>query len=362
MRFPIEDGVDVKEGLSEGWSIPSEWYTEPAKLAEENSKVFARSWQYAGRLDQLQQSGDYITTTAGRVPIIVVRDREGELRAFINICPHRAHEVAQGSGRRQTFQCGYHAWTFNLDGTLRAAPRSECEPKFDKSELGLLPAGVAQWGPFVFVNADPEGESFETALENLGDRSTEMGFALDSYTFHETRSYEVECNWKVMLDNATECYHCEPVHRGFAERYSTVPEDFKRNLSVGKRCFSYSIPFRDPSIRTGHDFQLYYMWPNFMILLELGSYYWTTRFDPISPTRTIVVEDFFFHPSISQEDRAAEMDMMVDAIQEDLVVNESVQRGLNSHRLRQARFFVKEEDLLGHIQGAYYDVLVGSGA
>lgn len=361
MRFPIEHGVGVKEGLEEGWSIPSDWYTDPVRLADEQSRIFARSWQYAGRLEQLGQPGDFITTTAGTVPIVVVRDREGELRAFVNICPHRAHEVAKGSGRRQTLQCGYHAWTFNLDGTLRAAPRSECEPKFDRSELNLLPAGVGVWGPLVFVNADPDAEPFETALEDFAERATEMEFDLGEYTYHETRSYDSECNWKVILDNATECYHCEPVHRGFAERYSTVPEDFKGNLSVGARNFSYSIPFRDPSIRTGHDFQLYYLWPNFMILLEKGRYYWTTRFDPISPTRTVVIEDFFFHPSIGTEDRAAEMDMMVDAIQEDVVVNESVQRGLNSHRLPQARFFTEEENLLGHIQSAYVDAF-GNGA
>lgn len=361
MRFPIEHGVDIKESLAEGWSIPSEWYTDPAKLAEEQSRIFARSWQYAGRIDQLAEPGDYITTRAGQVPIVVVRDREGELRAHVNICPHRAHEVAQGTGRRQTFQCGYHAWTFNLDGTLRAAPRTECEHNFDPSEVSLLPAGVGVWGPLVFVSADPDGESFEAASENLAERADEMGFDLGGYTYHQTRSYESECNWKVVLDNATECYHCEPVHRGFAERYSTVPKDFKRNLSVGRRCFSYSIPFRDPSIRTGDDFQLYYMWPNFMILLEKGSYYWTTRFDPISATRTLVVEDFFFHPSINEEDRAAEMEMMVDAIQEDVVVNESVQRGLNSNRLPQARFLAEEESLLGHLQGAYYEALAAAG-
>ena len=357
MRFPIEGGLDVKEGLSQGWSIPSEWYTEPAKLAEENAKIFARGWQYAGRMDQLERSGDYITTTAGQVPIIVVRDREGELRAFVNVCPHRAHEIAQGSGRRQTFQCGYHAWTFNLDGTLRAAPRSECEPSFDKSALGLLPAAVAQWGPFAFVNADPEGESLETALEDLGDRAVEMGFAPDDYKYHETRSYEIECNWKVILDNATECYHCEPVHRGFADRYSTVPKDFNKNLSVAGSCFSYSLPLRDQGAEAGHDFQLYYLWPNFMILLEQGSYYWTSRSDPISATRTRVRQDFFFHPSIDEVARAEEMKMMVDAIQEDVVVNESVQRSLNSNRLPQARFFVNEEKLMGHIQRAYVDAM-----
>ncbi len=357
MRFPATHGVSIKQSLEQGWAIPSSWYYDAEIFEAEQRNIFAVGWHYVCRADQLAEVGSYVATVAAGIPVVVVRDKEGALRAFLNICPHRAHEVAQGEGRRQTLQCPYHAWTFDLDGSLRAAPRSECEADFDPSEVSLLPAAVAQWGPLVFVNAAEDPVPFEEAFEGLPRRAEEMHLAFEEYEFFERRGYDIACNWKVFLDNATECYHCEPVHRGFADRFSTVTEDFKANLVAGERSFSYSIPFRDPALRNGDDFQLYFGWPSFLILAERDRFYWATRFDAVSPTETRVVEDFFFHRSIPVEDRAAELELMSEAIQEDVDVNESVQRGLNTNRLPQARFFLHEESLLGHVQSSYYDAL-----
>lgn len=357
MRFPATQGVSVEDSLKEGWAIPSSYYTEEPILSAEQEKIFADSWQYAGPVDKLPAPGSFITTRVGATPIVALRDKAGELRAFVNVCPHRSHEIAQGEGQRGTLQCPYHAWTFNLDGTLRKAPRSENEPNFDPCDVNLVPARLEQWGPMLFVNPSATGKPLEAALEDLPARAMKMGLDMAEYSFFSNRSYVAACNWKVIMDNATECYHCAPIHHGFAERYSTGSEYFKANMKAGKLSFSYSIPLRDPATSTGHDFQLYYFFPNHMVLVELGRYFYMMKFDPIDSTTTRVVEDFFFHPSVSEETRDEELEMIKVAIEEDRVANESVQRGLNSHRLPQARFLLEEEALLGHLQAAYYKAL-----
>jgi phenylpropionate dioxygenase-like ring-hydroxylating dioxygenase large terminal subunit len=118
------------------------------------------AWHYACSARRVSEPGTFFTAEAGRIPIVVTRARDGELRALLNVCRHRGHLVASGCGRRATLQCPYHAWTYELDGSLRRAPRSEREPGFDTTGLSLLPLAVATWGPFVFVNPDRNAAPF----------------------------------------------------------------------------------------------------------------------------------------------------------------------------------------------------------
>ncbi len=136
-------------------TLPWSWYVDPEILRREQERIFRSAWQYAGHLGQLPEPGTFFTGRAGRLPVVVTRARDGELRAFLNVCRHRGFPLADGEGRRETLQCPYHAWTYGLDGSLRAAPRSDEEPDFPKEELGLCAIAVGTWGPFVFVNAGP---------------------------------------------------------------------------------------------------------------------------------------------------------------------------------------------------------------
>src|ERR1700754_1816111 len=151
---------------SAGATLPFSWYVDEEILRRERASIFARSWQYAGRADQVAEPGSFVTADAGGVPILVTRDKDGVLRAFVNVCRHRGAVLTEGCGTRSTIQCHYHAWTYDLDGTLRTAPRSDREPGFDNSEWSLLPASVGVWGPFLFVNPDPDAVALE---EHLGD-------------------------------------------------------------------------------------------------------------------------------------------------------------------------------------------------
>jgi phenylpropionate dioxygenase-like ring-hydroxylating dioxygenase large terminal subunit len=166
-------------------SIPWSWYSDADVLRLEHERIFVRSWQYAGHFGEVPEPGSYFTAIAGQVPLVVTRDREGELNAFVNVCRHRGHPVVSGSGRRETLQCPYHAWTYGLDGSLRAAPRYEREPEFSRETLGLRPVQVDTWGPFVFVNPDLDASPLADTLRDLPDLVAAGGIDVDTLVFRD---------------------------------------------------------------------------------------------------------------------------------------------------------------------------------
>lgn len=193
----------LRETLDQGHTLPAAWYTDPAIFAREKERIFHRSWQYVGLTEQVTQPGDFFTCTLGDVPLVVTRDEAGTLRAFINVCRHRGSElVLQACGNRQTLQCHYHAWTYNLDGTLRNAPGMKHEEGFDKTQFSLLNVQIDTWGPFIFVNPDKDAAPLKDVLGGLKRRVR--------------GSYEIAANWKVVVDNYLECYHCPVAHPGFS--------------------------------------------------------------------------------------------------------------------------------------------------
>src|ERR1700691_4364814 len=149
----IETPDSLLAALDRGESLPAHWYTDAAITAREIEKIFRKSWNYIGPANELTNPGDYISGYAGEVPVVVIRNEEG-LAGFVNVCRHRRHEVMKGRASSKMMQCGYHAWTYNLDGCLKGAPRSAAEPNFRLEDYPLLPIRVETLGPFVFVNLD----------------------------------------------------------------------------------------------------------------------------------------------------------------------------------------------------------------
>ena len=168
-------------------TLPYEWYCDPAVMRLEQERIFARSWQYAARLDQVAEPGQLTTAYAGTLPVVLARARDGELRGFVNVCRHRGNLLCDGDARRETIQCAYHAWTYDLDGALRHAPRADREPGFDASSLGLVPVAVDTWGPFVFVNPDTEAEPLAHYLGELPRLLGADGLDVDALRFHARR-------------------------------------------------------------------------------------------------------------------------------------------------------------------------------
>ena len=159
-RITVDDVHDLASGFHDdparSMSLRAAAYTEPEWLAADQAAIFARSWQWICHVEKLAAPGSYVSATVAGMPVAVVRDRTGELRAFYNVCKHRAHELLAGPGTTRNIVCPYHAWTYDLSGRLKAARRADRMPTFDKAEICLEKIAVEEFGGFVYVNLEPE--------------------------------------------------------------------------------------------------------------------------------------------------------------------------------------------------------------
>jgi choline monooxygenase len=366
----LTDAGGLRERLAAGATLPASWYSDPAVLRLEQEAIFARSWQYAGRADLVAEPGSYLTGMAGHIPVVVVRDREGTLRAFVNVCRHRGHIVAEGAGRRSSLQCPYHAWTYALDGTLRRAPRSEREADFDPTAFSLLPAAVDEWGPLVFVNPDPDAGPLEEALGPLPELVARTGLDLDRLRFRERSEWEIASNWKIAIENYLECYHCPVAHPGFsqvidvdADAYELRSEGLvssqfgtvRASALAGVTGASY-----DPNGSAGQA-QYHLLWPNVTLNIDPGPGNMSvdsTR--PLGPDRCVGASDYFFYEDVSDESARQMMEFAAQVAREDAALVESVHAGLASGMVPQGRLLVSSEHLLQHFQGLVHQALAGA--
>src|ERR1700730_297740 len=148
--------LQINSDVSLAWSIPAPFYTDPEVGAQENERIFARTWQVVGRREQLAKPGDFFTTELLGEPLLLVRGAQGELRGFFNVCRHRAGPPAEGCGSRKLFRCGYHGWTYRLDGALLVTPEFDGVEDFDPKDFGLVPVRIEEWFNLIFVNLDAE--------------------------------------------------------------------------------------------------------------------------------------------------------------------------------------------------------------
>jgi phenylpropionate dioxygenase-like ring-hydroxylating dioxygenase large terminal subunit len=359
--------ADLGEALAQGATLPADWYSDPAVLRLERERIFARAWQYAGRADLVAEPGAYFTTFAGHVPVVVVRDRSEALRAFVNVCRHRGHLVAEGAAQRKTLQCRYHAWTYNLDGKLRTAPRSEREPGFDRRGFSLLPVAVETWGPFVFVNPDPEAGPLEEALGGLPALVAQSGVQLERLRLRERSEWEIASNWKVAVENYLECYHCPVAHPGFSKVIDVDPDAYELRAD-GLVSSQFGTPrpaaladgSRAPYDPRGEISQAQYhlLWPNCTLNIEAGPGNMSidvTR--PDGPERSVGFTEYFFYEEVSAETARQVMDFANQVGREDAALVESVQQGLSSGMVPQGRLLTTSEHLIQHFQRLVYEAL-----
>ena len=330
-------------------TLPYGWYADPEILRKERERIFRPSWQYAGHTGQLAQPGYFAAEAAG-TPVVVTRDRDGVLRGFVNVCRHRGHVVADGEQGRETLQCPYHAWTYGLDGRLRAAPRSEEEPDFPQDELGLVPVAVETWGPFVFANATQVGEPLAEALGSLPAQVTELGLDVDSLVHHSRWEAEVAANWKIVCENFLECYHCQVAHPGFSEVIDVSPDAYE--LSSDGRLSTQHGPLRTaPPQGELPRAQFHFLWPNLGINIFGGRPNISVGpIVPRTPERTYRFLDYFFGPDVEPAwiDDLLAFDDQVG--KEDRALVETVQRGIGSGALDHGVLMGRSEQLIGHFQ------------
>src|SRR5207248_5977270 len=182
--------LKIESDLARAWSLPAEFYFDSGTLLEEKERIFARTWQLVGWHDQLAKPGDYFTARIADEPLLLVRDEAGNLRGFYNVCRHRAGPPAEGCGSRKVFRCGYHGWTYGLDGRLISSPEFEGVEDFISTDFGLVPVNAEEWGAWIFVNLDKNAESLAASLRELPEQTRR--FNLESLKLYERRDYSME--------------------------------------------------------------------------------------------------------------------------------------------------------------------------
>jgi phenylpropionate dioxygenase-like ring-hydroxylating dioxygenase large terminal subunit len=326
-------------------TLPFSWYSGDELLRRERAQIFARSWQYGGRSEIVAEPGSYLATDAGGVPILVARGKDGELRAFLNVCRHRGAVLMDGCGKRETLQCHYHAWTYGLDGSLRSAPRADREAGFDKGDWSLLPASVDTWGPFVFVNPDANAVPL---VEHLGDLPEILSrdIDIDDLLFHSRVEFGANANWKIVVENFLECYHCPTAHPSFSESVDVHPDRYHLEAHP-----TFSAQFARAK-GSGERGQFHLLYPNTGVNVFPGPA--NLSIGPVVPNgsgRTERYLDYFFAPGLD-ESWLADFFAFDDQVgREDTALVESVHRGMASGVLEHGRLLLNTEPLLAAFQG-----------
>jgi phenylpropionate dioxygenase-like ring-hydroxylating dioxygenase large terminal subunit len=320
-------------------TLPWSWYTDPDVLRREQERIFRSAWQYVGHEDMAAGHGDQFAADAGDVPVLLVRDGE-TLRAFLNVCRHRGSQLVDGSGNGKSIQCPYHAWTYGLDGSLRAAPRADHEAGFDAKGLSLVELRLEQWGPLLFVNPARDAEPL---LETLGPVPDLV--PLDGFRFRLRDEYELGANWKIACENYLECYHCPVAHKGFSAAFEVSPDSYRLE-PTGELVLSQFAPSKGDG-----EGQFHFVWPNLRINVYPGPGNVSVGpMLPAGPERSRGYLDYFFAPDADEAwiEELMTFDRQVGA--EDRALVERVQRGVRSALIEHGRLLPESEQLVARFQ------------
>jgi choline monooxygenase len=340
------DGVSrfASKGLDRAHALAARYYRGDEVLERERATVFGRTWQLVAHGAELQDAGDHVVSEIGRTPVLVVRGEDGALRAFPNVCRHRAGPLAWCSGKgARTLRCKYHGWTYALDGQLRSAPEMEGARDFEKERICLPPLAVRAWQGLVFVALDAAVPAFDEVYGGIVERIRPL--ELTQLRFHARSVYEVACNWKVYVDNFLEGYHLPYVHPGLSRVL-----DYRAYETELFRWYSLQhSPLRDAgSVYGDGDAYYYFVYPNVMLNILPGRMQ-TNRILPLGPERCRVEFDYYYAPDEATQARIAEDQRFSDEIQaEDIRICEAVQKGLASGAYEAGRLNPRRESGVWH--------------
>jgi len=340
-------GYNAAAPLAEASTIPAPWYVDPRIANLENQTVFSKTWQMVGRIDQVENPGQFITTTVAGEPIVVVRGNDNLLRAFFNVCRHHAAAVVtEPCGQASLLHCPYHGWNYGLDGSLKGMPEFDGVKDFDRQQNGLLPVKVEAWEKFVFINLDPKAQSLQDFLGGMVKRVAPLG--VSKLYFFDTRSYDIHCNWKVFVDNYLDGgYHVPHLHKGLSsvldyKEYTIENED--RYCLQSSPMVSSDQDAATGATRKGDRAWYFWQYPNLMINCYEG-YMDTNLVLPIDVDHCRVIFDFYF-ADISEASQAYNQQSVAVGARvqdEDLGICEAVQRGLKSRAYGAGRLSVRRE-------------------
>jgi len=371
--------VDVHQQIACAQTLPSRFYTDPQILETERERIFRRTWQLVGTLTRacgevngvkrtISDPESYFTADVAGEPVIVVRDKAGTLRAFSNVCRHRAGPIALGSGCKNVLRCQYHGWTYTLDGRLVGTPDVDGVEFFDRSSMGMVPLRAEVWEDFIFVNFDRHCEPLSAYLGKIPEQA--RGFPFAGLQSAERRDYLIDCNWKVYVDNYLEGYHIPIAHPGLmreidygqyrTDTFRYYSQQFApiRAMQAGDRAERYYAP------GSGLREALYFwIFPNLMLNIYPDNIS-TNVIVPLTTEKTLTIFEWFFHDAEQAKTKArmAKAVAFSDEVQqEDIVLCENVQRGLRSSTYDRGRYSVKRENGVHHFHTLLAEFLGGQG-
>jgi choline monooxygenase len=351
----------VRRPLLEAETMPPWCYTSQAFYDREVERLWRKIWNFIGSVDQVAKNGDYFTLTFAGVPVIVLRDQSGTLRAFANTCRHRGCELLEGNGNVNLIVCPYHSWTYGLTGALRGAPEMDKTQDFNKANYSLIPIEVDTWGGFIFINFDKKAGPLSEQLGDLGEKLAPYG--LENMALTRRKVFEMDCNWKLFVENAKESYHISTVHRETINRYASAKS---AGYWVEKATGDYVVTFAQhegsmallkdaagfPAIETlqgrreagGTYAPLLYPSTYLACTIDCA---WYLEMRPVSPSKCIMI-----HGALFPRDRLERPDFDQVAknyserwdltLEEDILASVRQQKGLDSPYAPAGRFSYRE--------------------
>jgi glycine betaine catabolism A len=353
-------------------TLPGEYYTDPAIFDREQAAIFESLWFCAARATELANPGDFRTVPVGRESVLLARGRDGGLRAFLNVCRHRGARICTeetGSVRR-AFQCPYHAWTYGLDGRLIAAPNLTAMPDIDRVEYGLRPVHLREWLGYAWVSLAEEPPSFTdtvigAATERLGSTEAIDNYQVDQLVLGRRIRYEVKANWKLIIENFMECYHCATIHPELTEVLPEFADGYAAQYYVGHGAEfgadinGFTVDGRQgfdrlATVAEEQDRRYYAITVKPQVFINLvPDHVILHRMYPTAVDHTVVECDWLYSPSVVADGRdiSPSVELFHRVNQQDFAACERCQPAMSSRAYRAGGVLVPAE----HHIGAFHD-------
>ena len=319
------------------------YYTSDAIYQQECFGLFMYTWQFAGHVSQAPNPGDYFTFEIAGQQLFCIRNYDNVLLTFYNVCQHRAHELVKGQGHcDQAIVCPYHAWTYRFDGSLLRGPKPEVIPVQARDSICLTSVHTQEFCGFIFVNLDDEAEPMDVWFPEVETQLRDFVPKIDALKPIETISVSEKCNWKVSVENYSECYHCRINHRTFAtgvikpETYDIQPQGYcLRHTTECQNLDQMSYPIDLGANGHAGDYSSWFLWPTFSFQVYPGNVLNTYHWQPTGVEAVRLTRGWFtVGGAESRTIRELAVQDRETTVEEDIHLVESQQRGFRNRGYR----------------------------
>ena len=324
-------------------TLPSRYYTDPELYRRELSAIHHCTWCYVGHVSDLLEPQSYFTDKVADQSIVLIRGVDSVIRGFFNVCQHRGHQLLAGKGKLgKGIACPYHAWLYSLDGALVRAPHTESLARFNRQDYSLKEIRVATAAGLIFVNLDENCEPFEENMGGFGASIERQIPEIGQFVAAHRLNYEIEANWKVVVDNFSEAYHIPVAHPQLAKVLDQGMDEFHEEYRWSYIRYRSRSGFEGLRLETGLPYIAWQAWPHLCMLSLPGSENLIVlRMAPDGVERCAERVDIYTPAGEAENDpnMLAVRDLFMNMFnQEDIAIVESVQRGFHSLGFDQGRY------------------------